>query len=80
MIRSILACIDKVMLWKHERYNVSSNKAVLSLLVNMMRLSNHFTATADILQTENQHGQAILFSNDFKVKREYHTHKYAYLK
>lgn len=77
MIRSILACIHKVILWKHERFNEPSNKAVLSLLVKMMRLSDHLIATADILQTENKYGQAILFSNDFKAKREYCAHKYA---
>lgn len=65
MMKSILACIHKVILWKHERFNVPSNKAVLSLLVKMMRLSDHFLATADILQTENKLGQTILFSNDF---------------
>ena len=46
----------------------------------MMKLSDHFIDTADILQMENKHGQAFYFQMIFRVKREYCTHKYAYLK
>lgn len=46
----------------------------------MMKLCDHFIDTADILQMENKHGQASYFQMIFRVKREYCTHKYAYLK
>lgn len=59
----------EVILWKHERFNVLSKKAFLCLLVKMMRLSDHFIDTADILQIENKHGQAILFSSYFQSQQ-----------
>lgn len=58
-----------MILWKHGRFNVSYKGAVLSLLAKMMRLSDHFIDTADVLQRENKHGQAILFSNDFQSQK-----------
>lgn len=45
-----------------------------------MKICDHFIDTADILQMENKHGQASYFQMIFRVKREYFTHKYAYLK
>lgn len=58
-----------MILWEDERFNVPSKRAVLSLLVKMMGFSDHFIDTADILQIENKHRQAILFSNDFQSQR-----------
>lgn len=50
-------------------YCTFQERAVLSLLAKIMRLSAYFTDAADFLQIENQHGQAFLFSNDFQSQK-----------